>query len=294
MVIDRYSRFPDVEIVHSTKTSVVIPIFAVHGIPKILKSGNGPRFNGEEYKRYLDTLGITPEFSTPLWPQGNSSVEQFMQPLGEALKTAKIEGRPWKQELNRFLLQYKTTPHTTTGVPPAELLFNRTVQGKLPVLQKKNVTNRHREARKNEEKRQKYNKEYANDRRNAKKSGIKVGDHVLIKQEKKNKLTANFNQTPYIVVYRNKTVVRAKNKHGHVVERNVSYFKRISKPNNEQYNSEDTDDFADNFNNRNPATPRVNANEDNANNADVDLRRSTRTRRQPERYGHSVSSNIIT
>ena len=259
-----------------------------------MKSDNGPPFNGEEYKRYLNTLGITPEFSTPLWPQGNSSVERFMQPLGKALKTAKIEGRPWKQELNRFLLQYRTTPHTTTGVPPAELLFSRTVQGKLPVLQKKNVTNRHREARKNEEKRQKYNKEYANDRRNAKKSGIKVGDHVLVKQEKKNKLTANFNQTPYVVVYRNKAVVRAKNKHGHVVERNVSYFKRIPKPNNEQYNSEDTDDFAGNFNNRNPVTPRVNANEDNANNADVDLRRSTRTKRQPERYGHSVPSNIIT
>ena len=171
VVIDRYSRSPDVEIVHSTKASVVIPkldkIFAVHGIPKILKSDNGPPFNGEEYKRYLNTLGITPEFSTPVWLQGNSSVERFMQPLGKALKTAKIEGRPWKQELNRFLLQYRTTPHTTTGVPPAELLFNRTVQGKLPVLQKKNVTNGHREARKNEERRQKYNKEYANDRRNS-------------------------------------------------------------------------------------------------------------------------------
>ena len=130
-------------------------------------------------------------------------------------------------------IQNNTSYHNRGS--PAELLFNRTVQGKLPVLQKKNDTNRHREARKNEEKRQKYNKEYANnDRRNAKKSGIKVGDHVLVKQKKKNQLTANFNQTPYVVVYRNKTVVRAKNKHGHVVERNVSYFKRIPKPNNEQ------------------------------------------------------------
>ena len=41
-----------------------------------------------------------------------------MQPLGKALKTATLEGRPWKQELNRFLLQYRTTPHCTTGVPP--------------------------------------------------------------------------------------------------------------------------------------------------------------------------------
>ena len=169
-----------------------------------------------------DTLGIKPEFSTPLWPQGNLPAERFMQPLRKALKTAKIEGRPWKQELNRFLLQYRTTPHATTGVPLAELIFNRKVQGTLPVLQKKNVVNRHKEARENEEKRQKYNKMYANDRRNAKKSGIKVGDYVLVKQGKKNKLTANFNQTQYVVVYRNKTVVKAKNKNGNIIERNFS------------------------------------------------------------------------
>ena len=298
VVIDRYSRFPDVEIVHSTKASVVIPkldkIFVVHWIPKIMKSDNGPPFNGEEYKRYLNALGIKPEFYTPLWPQGNSAVERFMRPLGKALKTAKIEGRPWKQELNRFLLQYRTTPHATTGVPSAELIFNRKVQGTLPVLQKKNVVNRHKEARANEEKRQKYNKMYVNDRRNAKKSGIKVGDYVLVKQEKKNKLTANFNQTPYVVVYRNKTVVRAKNKHGHIIERNVSYFKRIPKPYNEEHNTDDADDLDDNFNNRNPATPRVNANEENGNNADIGLRRSTRTRRQPERYGQTLPSNIVT
>ena len=55
-----------------------------------------------------------------------------MQPLGEALKTAKIQGRPLQQELSRFLLQCQTAPHVTTGVPPSELLFNRTVKGKLP------------------------------------------------------------------------------------------------------------------------------------------------------------------
>ena len=41
VVIDRYSRFPEVEIVSSTKAPVIIPrldkIFAVHGIPAILR-----------------------------------------------------------------------------------------------------------------------------------------------------------------------------------------------------------------------------------------------------------------
>ena len=83
-----------------------------------------------------------------------------MQPLSKALKTAKIEQRPWRQELNRFLLQYRTSPHCSTRVPPAELLFNRTVKGQLPVLQKKSNVNRHKEARRNERKRQEYNRKY--------------------------------------------------------------------------------------------------------------------------------------
>ena len=135
VVIDRYSRFSGVEIVSSTKAPVIISrldkIFAVHGIPAILRSDNGPPFNGEEYSRYLQTIGIKAEWSTPKWPQGNATVERFMQPLCKALKTANLDDRPWRQELQRFLLHYRTTPHRTTGVPPAELLFNRTVRGKL-------------------------------------------------------------------------------------------------------------------------------------------------------------------
>ena len=52
-----YSRFPEVEIVSSTKAPVIIPrldrTFAVHGIPAILRSDNGPPFNAENYSRYL-------------------------------------------------------------------------------------------------------------------------------------------------------------------------------------------------------------------------------------------------
>ena len=132
VVIDRYSRFPEVEIVRSTKESRVIPkldkIFGVHGIPSVINSDNGPPFNGDEHKKYLEVLGVKPEFATPYWPERNAEAERFMQPLGKAIKTAHIQGSPWQQELSRFLLLYRAAPHTTTGVPPSELLFYRTVR----------------------------------------------------------------------------------------------------------------------------------------------------------------------
>ena len=110
----------------------------------------------------MEVLGIKALYSTPKWPQGNAEAEKFMQPLGKALKTARVENRPWQQELNRFLLRYRTAPYSSTQVPPAELLFNRKVKGKLPVLAKRKVLNRHKKAKMNDMTKQQYNKEYVN------------------------------------------------------------------------------------------------------------------------------------
>ena len=145
IVIDRYSRYPEVEIVRSTKASSVIPkldkMFATHGIPATITFDNGPPFNGSDYERYLTTLCINKYSSTPRWLQGNAKVERFNQPLGKALKTAAIE-KVWQQEINRFLIQYHTTPHSTTKVSPAELLLNRVVKGTFLSLKKSNVVDR--------------------------------------------------------------------------------------------------------------------------------------------------------
>ena len=169
VVIDRYSRYPEVEIIRSTKASVVIPkldkIFAMHGIPSIVKADNGLPFNSDDFERYLNTLETEREPSTPEWPQCNAEVERFMQPLGKAVKTAHVEGRAWQQELYQFLLQYCTTPHTTSQVPPSELLFKRVIRGRLPILNKNKFVNRHDEARENEAKKQVYNKQRNRDRR---------------------------------------------------------------------------------------------------------------------------------
>ena len=287
VVIDRYSRFPEVEIVRSTKASTVIPkldkIFAMHGLPSSVTSDNGPPFNGDDYDRYLKHLGIKRDPSTPKWPQGNSEVERFNQTIGKALKTAKIEGRVWQQEINRFLLQYRTTPHSTTKVPPAELLFNRVVNGKLPTLLKETVKNRHKEARNNEQHCKEYNKQYADNKRHAKDSNIKVGDHVLVKQDRENKLTSRFNDKPYIVIYRNKSRVTAQ-RNNHKVTRNVSHFKQIPKPTN-PLSDDDTDIDSTTDNSEQQQLQRHEQQQQR--------RSSSRQTRQPERYGQPLPSSVV-
>ena len=57
VVIDLYSRYPEVDIVKSTSAQAIIPkldrIFATHGLPKKVKSDNGPPFNGSDIRRFL-------------------------------------------------------------------------------------------------------------------------------------------------------------------------------------------------------------------------------------------------
>ena len=177
VLTDLYSKFPEIEIITSTAAPAIIPkldcIFATHGIPVKLKADNGPPFNGNEFERYAKALGMEWKPSTPLWPQGNSSVESLMKPIGKVLQTAQLEGKNWKQEQQRFLLTYRTTRHVTTKVPPCELLFNRTIRGQLPELPAKTVINKHKQAKDNIEKKKAQNKEYYDKKHRTKESEIK-------------------------------------------------------------------------------------------------------------------------
>ena len=73
VVLDGYLRFPEVDIVNCTKASLVIPkldqIFAVHDIPVIVRSHNGPPFNEEDYSRYLRALEIKTKRAMPSCPK---------------------------------------------------------------------------------------------------------------------------------------------------------------------------------------------------------------------------------
>ena len=152
VIIDNYTKFLEVDIVNSTEAKTCIPkidsIFATHGIPEKVKTDNCPPFNGNDFARYMKALRIDWTTSTQLWPQGYSNVESFMKTLKKLIKTSYAEGKNWKHELNKFLLAYRTTSHTTPNVPPCELLFNRKVKGQLPQLKRSRVV-KHKFAREN-------------------------------------------------------------------------------------------------------------------------------------------------
>ena len=71
---------------------------------------------------------------TPYLPRANAEVERFMRTVKKIIKTSIYERRDWKTEMYRFLRNYRATPHSTTGFPPATILFARSMKVKLPEL----------------------------------------------------------------------------------------------------------------------------------------------------------------
>ena len=192
-----------------------------------------------------------------------------MRPIKKVMKTSLLEGKNWRQELQRFLLNYRSTPHKTTGVAPCELLFNRQIQGQLPQLQIKNIINKHREAKQNIERKKEENKVYYDMKKRAKYSGIKVGDTVICMQKKSNKLTPRFSPEMLTVTERSgskESKVTAE-RQGKCITRNVSHFKKIV--------ANDSEDDWDNQH------------------QELLIRRSERRRVPVHRYGQPIPSGLV-
>ena len=83
--------------------------------------------------------------------------------------------------MQTYLIAYRNTPHPTTGMCPAELMFRRKLRTKLPEL-RENV--RLDEEMRDKDREKEKMKGYADKRRNAKESNLSEGEKVLLRQQR--------------------------------------------------------------------------------------------------------------
>lgn len=234
VVVDYYSRFFEVVIMHSTTSQKMIealtPIFVHYGYPFSLKSDNASQFVSEEFEEFLSKNGIEHWKSPPLWPQANGEVERQNRTLLKALKIAQVEGKRWKDELNKFLLAYRTTPHSTTGMTPASLMFGRELKTKLPEL-RPNKSVLDESIRDRDWNHKLSSKLYADKQRNATSNPVLPGDKVLLKNTKSSgTLAPNFEPQPYTVQTKEGQELTLKAENGTVYRRNSSFVKPYKTP----------------------------------------------------------------
>ncbi|XP_041453633.1 uncharacterized protein LOC121406829 [Lytechinus variegatus] len=238
VLIDEYSRYPVVETVSSVSAKSVIPILdkvlSVFGFPKVIKSDNGSPFNSQSFADYASHCGFQHWKITPHYPQANAQAEAFNKPLITALRAAHLESKNWKQELYKYLRQYRATPHSSTSVTPFRLMFDRDPVTRLPEISSRstysndeNAAN-HDKANKNDAIAKEKQKSNADKRLRTAECDLSVGDIVIVRRDMyHDKLTSPYDPKPLQIIVRKGNMITAKCLSTfRRVTRNVANFKR--------------------------------------------------------------------
>ena len=83
---------------------------------------------------FLRSKEIKHILSAPYHPASNGEAERAVKTFKQSMKAAKGDPGTQNQKITSFLLSYRTTPHTTAGYTPAELLMNRRLRTRLDLL----------------------------------------------------------------------------------------------------------------------------------------------------------------
>ena len=172
IIIDAHSKWMDVFPTRSCTSETTIEhlraSFASWGLPKTLVSDNAQCFMSDTFQTFCRSNGIVHLTSPALSPKSNGLAERSVQTLKMSLR--KQSAGTVHTKVARFLLRYRTTPHTTTQVSPAELFLGRSVRTPLDLV-RPDLGDR---VRKNQEKQ----KHYAD--RGSQQRTVCVGDAVFV------------------------------------------------------------------------------------------------------------------
>ena len=203
VLIDQYSKYPEVDIVTSTSFKKLRPkldrIFSGQGIPETITADNGPPYPSHDMKSYAKEMGFKMELVTPEDPQSNGFAEVFVKILCKLIHTAAVDGNDPRDVLHKYLMHYRATPHPSTGKSPAEMLNNRRMRTKLPQYFSSLDSKEMAEVRSRHDGNKLAQKKHFDQRRNATNKDVKVGDQILIKQDKST-TKPPFDPKPYTVV----------------------------------------------------------------------------------------------
>ena len=96
VVVDAYSKWPEIYPLSSTTTSKTITIlrelFARYGIPRQLVSDNGSQFTSDEFNQFISSNGIRHIHTSPYHPSSNGAAERMVQTVKRAINSSKQEG----------------------------------------------------------------------------------------------------------------------------------------------------------------------------------------------------------
>ncbi|CAF1690293.1 unnamed protein product, partial [Adineta ricciae] len=133
LLVDAKSKFPFVADMQndtsaSNLSNVLDHVIDWFGPPDSLVSDNDPPFNSYAMRQFYSKYGITHVTTAPYHPASNGLAERFVRSFKDAMKKHLQSGETDKHiALRNFLRTYRWSPHTSTGVSPANLMFQHTI-----------------------------------------------------------------------------------------------------------------------------------------------------------------------
>ena len=125
--VDAHSKWLEAAIVNSaTSTNTVDNLrmmFSTHGLSEVIVSDNGTAFSSEEFSDFTCRNNIRHIRIPPHHPSSNGQVERAVQTFKDGM--GRESSDTLQARVARFLFHYRTIPHTTTGITPAEMLMGR-------------------------------------------------------------------------------------------------------------------------------------------------------------------------
>jgi len=126
---DAYSKWLDVFVTPNSTTETTLRklrhTFAIHGIQKTIVSDNGSSFTSEEFQTFTVRNGIRHITSALYHPSTNGLAERSVQTFKNVMKKWVKDKEDIETKVEHFLFAYRNTPHTSTGVSPADRLLQR-------------------------------------------------------------------------------------------------------------------------------------------------------------------------
>jgi len=127
VIVDVHTKWLEIYVTQSGET------FATLGLPETVVSDTGSGFTSVEFQQFMKQNGITHVKTSLYHLSSNGLAEIAVQTFKTAMK--RMSSGSVENKLARFLFKYRVTPHSTTGVPPAELMFGRRLCTALDLLQ---------------------------------------------------------------------------------------------------------------------------------------------------------------
>ncbi|XP_055932001.1 uncharacterized protein K02A2.6-like [Argiope bruennichi] len=138
VVSDAYSKWIEVIPMKNITASFTIHhlriLFAHYGIPLTLVSDNGTSFTSYEFRHFLKLNNIKHITSAPYHPASNGQAERIVQLFKASLKSSRGDSGDLNVKLQRFLLQYRITPHSLTEETPSALFLKRCIRTRLDLF----------------------------------------------------------------------------------------------------------------------------------------------------------------